>query len=871
MAFIAREPRAHRRGLYYLMSNEKNDYFEDFLRNEILHFDADKVSTGKTDAEKADVDKLETENTAAEEKSETASDSLRRKPVENETIAAKKKEAMLSRVADVLGDITSPKEKNDKENSKENNKEASKENDKENSIENSRENSKKSSKTKSTDNSKEDNKENSEEKEAENEKGEAYGSTDLDPAILRAIDEMGYKYMTPIQEAAIPVFLTGCDVIGQAQTGTGKTAAFGLPMLQKVDSEKRCLQALILCPTRELAMQAAEELHKFAKYMHGIKILAVYGGQDIGRQIRNLHDGVQIVVGTPGRVMDHIRRNTMKMETVHTVVLDEADEMLDMGFRDDIETILKTVEEPRQVALFSATMPDPILEITKKYQHDAKFIKMTPKEVTIDTIEQSYYRVQRGQKREVLCRLMDYYDPQKALIFCNTKHMADDLNKELKAKGYDVDALHGDLSQNQRDNVMNAFRCGAIKVLLATDVAARGIDVSGVDDVFNYDVPDDLDYYVHRIGRTGRAGRKGRSITLVCGRDYGKIKEIERMFHTTVEEKQVPSADEISGHKASKILERAEETIKNGNIDKMIPYLEKKAAESGMTMEQYAAAFLRQEMGDDLKEISFEPRRGDSDRGGRGDRDGRRRRSGSYDDRGGRGRRDGSSDGRSYGRRDGESGDRNGRGRRDGSTGRSGYGRRDGSSDGRSYKRRDGGSFGRRSDDGENTNENSGVRRRGGNSYSERSGHEKPENRSRNRSRTLRGSSEGRHPEDRDRSSWDLSSEDTPKRKYSHDHVGAPKTMKKDARSTSKNVKSSNDGNYEPKNVHDVGLNGEPRNHKSNNAHGGYSKNGSGKGGYSGSRNSSGKGRGGKGRGSHGGDDGDFRIGRLTGLQIKTK
>ena len=859
------------------MSNEKNDYFEDFLRNEILHFDADKASTGNADEKKADAKK-----TDAKGNSDAGSETLRRKPVANETIEAKKKEAMLSRVGDILGNITGTNEVKE-----------------ENSTDKQRDNEtqKKSDDSENTD-----------------EQREEYGDTDLNPQILRAIDEMGYKYMTPIQEAAIPVFLTGCDVIGQAQTGTGKTAAFGLPILQKVDADKRCLQALILCPTRELAMQAAEELHKFSKYMHGIKILAVYGGQDIGRQIRNLHDGVQIVVGTPGRVMDHIRRNTMKMETVRTVVLDEADEMLDMGFRDDIETILKTVEEPRQVALFSATMPDPILEITKKYQHDAKFIKMTPKEITIDTIEQSYYRVQRGQKREVLCRLMDYYDPQKALIFCNTKHMADDLNKELKAKGYDVDALHGDLSQNQRDNVMNAFRCGAIKVLLATDVAARGIDVSGVDDVFNYDVPDDLDYYVHRIGRTGRAGKRGRSITLVCGRDYGKIKEIERMFHTTVKERQVPSADEISGHKASKILDRAEETIKNGNIDKMIPYLEKKATESNMTMEQYAAAFLRQAMGDDLAEISFEPRRS-------GDR------SGSYDDRGGRTRRggnggrssdgrrsysrDGSSDGRRRYSRDGSSDSRSSDGgrsySRDGisdgrrSDGRRSYSRdgisdgrrsdgsergsrgsdsrrrydRDGSSDGRRSYDRDGSSDGRRSysHDGSNDSRRSYDRdgssdsrrsyerdgsshRKSGNSYAERSGHEKPENRNRSRSRS---SYEEHHSEDRNPDSWGMSAEDTPKRKYSHDHVGAPKTMKKDAGSSRKNAKSSNDKNYEPKNIRDVGLNGEPSNRKSS----------SGRGGYTGGNG--GKSRGGKGRGGYSGDDGDFRQGRHSGLQIKTK
>jgi ATP-dependent RNA helicase DeaD len=734
------------------MNEKKNDYFEEFLRNEILHFDADNMQ-------------------AAQESSDVKTeDSEKGKPAVNEKVESRKKEAMLARVADVLGDADG---------------------------------SKKTAAESETKADAADDDEN---------QGEEYGSTDLDPRILRAIDEMGYKYMTPIQEAAIPVFLTGCDVIGQAQTGTGKTAAFGLPILQKVDPEKRCLQALILCPTRELAMQAAEELHKFSKYMHGVKILAVYGGQDIGRQIRNLHDGVQIVVGTPGRVMDHIRRNTMKMENVSTVVLDEADEMLDMGFRDDIETILKSVAEPRQVALFSATMPDPILEITKKYQHDARFIKMTSKEVTIDTIEQMYYRVQRGQKKEVLCRLMDYYDPQKALIFCNTKHMADELNTELKARGYDVDALHGDLSQNQRDNVMNAFRNGTIKVLIATDVAARGIDVSNVEEVYNYDVPDDLDYYVHRIGRTGRAGKTGRSLTLVAGRDSGKIREIERMFHTTVKEMQIPSAEDITAHKADKILKGAEDVAGTGSIDKMLPLLEKRAAESGLTMEQYAAAFLRQAMGEDLKDIVFESGR---------DR--------SYGDRGGRGRRGSSYGDRSGHMRSGSDRNSHGSGRTGGSRSHSGSGTR--SSYGSDEKRR-----------------------------------------------TEASGSRGRHPEDRERDSWDLTARDEQKpergnstgraprrkegreyaaadgteRRFSHDHAGAPKTRKKDARGE---VKSEKGKSYEPKKIRDVGLNGEPaaKRHSS----------------FKGGSGAKGKGHG-QGR-SGGPDEPAFRLGRLTGLQIKTR
>ncbi|MDE5931925.1 MAG: DEAD/DEAH box helicase, partial [Lachnospiraceae bacterium] len=332
-----------------------------------------------------------------------------------------------------------------------------------------------------------------------NEAALTYRDSGIDERIVRAVEEMGFEHMTPIQEQAIPVFLSGKDVIGQAQTGTGKTAAFGIPILEKIDPENKGLQAVILCPTRELAMQAADELRKFAKYLHGIKVLPIYGGQDIVRQIKNLKGGVQIIVGTPGRVMDHMRRHTIKMEQVHTVVLDEADEMLNMGFREDIEAILGEMPEERQTGLFSATMPRPILEITKKYQKDAVFLKMTPKEVTIPLIKQAYYMVRHQDKEEVLCRLMDYYDPSRALIFCNTKRMVDELTEHLKARGYEVEGLHGDLSQNQRDTVMNLFKGGRAAVLIAPDDAARGIDVDNVEAVFNFDVPEDIEYYVHRI------------------------------------------------------------------------------------------------------------------------------------------------------------------------------------------------------------------------------------------------------------------------------------------------------------------------------------------------------------------------------------
>lgn len=428
----------------------------------------------------------------------------------------------------------------------------------------------------------------------------------IDERILRAVKELGFDQMTPIQEQAIPLFMTGQDIIGQAQTGTGKTAAFGIPILQKIDPADRNLQAVILCPTRELAIQAADELRKFAKYMQGIKVLPIYGGQEIVKQIKNLKGGVQIVVGTPGRVMDHMRRHTLKMGNVHTVVLDEADEMLNMGFRDDIETILREMPDERQTGLFSATMPKPILDLTKTYQKDAAYIRMTPKEVTIPLIKQAYYQVRRQDKEEVLCRLIDYYDPKRALIFCNTKRMVDELTEHLKNRGYEAEGLHGDLSQHQRDTVMNLFRSGRVNILIATDVAARGIDVSDVEAVYNYDVPEDIEYYVHRIGRTGRAGKTGRSFTLVVGREAYKIRDIERVCHTKIKERKVPSAADITARKASKILKEAVKVIEQEDISRATDYIIDEVALGQYSATQIAAAFMQMKLGDEIEDIKPE-------------------------------------------------------------------------------------------------------------------------------------------------------------------------------------------------------------------------------------------------------------------------
>ena len=342
----------------------------------------------------------------------------------------------------------------------------------------------------------------------------------LSEEVARAIDEMGYVEATPIQAASIPPMLEGKDIIGQAQTGTGKTAAFGIPLIEKLDPAERTVQALVLCPTRELAMQTAGELTKLAKYKSGVSVLPVYGGAPIERQIRMLQLGVQVVVGTPGRVMDHMNRGTLSFEHLRLAVLDEADEMLDMGFREDIETILSATPESRQTALFSATMPRPIYALAQKYLKDPVNVSITPKELTVDKIEQYYISVRSFHKTELLSRLLLFGDIKLALVFVNTKTGVESVVTELQHRGFSAAGLHGDMRQIERDAIMARFRAGLINVLVATDVAARGIDVDDIEAVFNYDIPGDAEYYVHRIGRTGRAGKTGVAYTFVVGREH---------------------------------------------------------------------------------------------------------------------------------------------------------------------------------------------------------------------------------------------------------------------------------------------------------------------------------------------------------------
>lgn len=395
-----------------------------------------------------------------------------------------------------------------------------------------------------------------------------FAQLELSKEIQKAVQDMGFEEATAIQTASIPLIMEGKDIIGHSQTGTGKTAAFGIPAIEMVNPDIKALQVLILCPTRELAVQASDEMLKFAKYKHGIKILPIYGGQPIERQLRSLKTGIQIVIGTPGRVMDHMRRGTLKMDKVKMIILDEADEMLNMGFREDIETILKDVPEQRQTVLFSATMSPDILRITKLYQTDPQMVKINHKQLTVPSIEQYYYEVKSGKKLEVLSILIDMYNPRLSLIFCNTKKMVDILVGELQSRGYSVDGLHGDMKQATRTRVMERFKRGKIDILVATDVAARGIDVDDIEAVFNYDLPQDEEYYVHRIGRTGRAGKSGKSYTFVSGRkEIFELRDIQRYANTKITLQKVPTLSDAEETRTNRFIEEVKRVMDSGELE----------------------------------------------------------------------------------------------------------------------------------------------------------------------------------------------------------------------------------------------------------------------------------------------------------------
>ena len=415
--------------------------------------------------------------------------------------------------------------------------------------------------------------------------------------ICRAVLDMGFEEATPIQSQAIPVILEGKDIIGQSQTGTGKTAAFGIPLLERINPEDRRLQALILCPTRELAIQVSEEFRKRLKYKDNIRVLPIYGGQPIDRQIAALRKGTQVVIGTPGRVMDHMRRRTIKAETVQMMVLDEADEMLDMGFREDIETILVKIPEEHQTLLFSATLSPEILDITKRFQKNPEFIKIVRKELTVPNIEQYYFDVKEKTKLDALCRIIDVYDPKLAMVFCNTKKRVDDLVEMLQGRGYFAEGLHGDLKQAQRDKVMQKFRNGTIEILVATDVAARGIDVDDIDVVFNYDVPQDEEYYVHRIGRTGRAGKAGKAFTFCVGKEIYKLRDIMRYTKTKIQQQKLPTLSDVEEMKTNIYLEKIKGIIEEGHLTKYI-HLVDRLMEEDYTSIDIAAALLKDHLSD---------------------------------------------------------------------------------------------------------------------------------------------------------------------------------------------------------------------------------------------------------------------------------
>ncbi|MBE6842104.1 MAG: DEAD/DEAH box helicase [Ruminococcus sp.] len=379
---------------------------------------------------------------------------------------------------------------------------------------------------------------------------------------------MGFAEATEIQAKSIPLIQSGADVIGKSNTGTGKTAAFGIPAIESISHERNGVEVLILCPTRELAMQACDEIRKFSKYMNWVKPCAVYGGASMDRQIIDIKRGANIVVGTPGRVMDHMRRRTLKLQNLKMIILDEADEMLNMGFREDIECILQEVPEERQTILFSATMPPAIMAITNQYQKDPQLIKIDQKYRTVDTIDQYYFEIPSGMKMEAMQYLLLAYEPKASMIFCNTKKMVDDLTETLTSKGFKAAGLHGDMKQTQRTYVMDKFKSGKINILIATDVAARGIDVSGIDVVFNFDLPQDNEYYIHRIGRTGRAGKSGTAYTLISNRkQIYDLKALSRYIKAEIKEKELPEKNDIINNKISKVVNKitaaSQQTLKD--------------------------------------------------------------------------------------------------------------------------------------------------------------------------------------------------------------------------------------------------------------------------------------------------------------------
>lgn len=386
------------------------------------------------------------------------------------------------------------------------------------------------------------------------------------PEIMKAIEDMGFEEPTPIQKASIPIAMAGGDFIGQAQTGTGKTAAFGIPLLERIDSSKPSPQAVVLSPTRELAIQSAEEINRLAQYLP-FQALPIYGGQDIERQFRALRKKPNIIVATPGRLMDHMKRGTVDLSHVQVLVLDEGDEMVDMGFIDDIRTILSVMPKERQTMFFSATMPAPIQELAESFLREPQVVRIKSATVTIDLVEQQYVELPDRQKFDCLCRLLDMESPDLAIVFVRTKRRNDEVTEALKKRGYMAEGLHGDLSQPKRDSVVRQFKEGTIDILVATDVAARGLDISGVTHVYNFDMPQDPETYVHRVGRTGRAGQTGVAMTFVISREMGQLRSIEKAIRRKITRKSVPTLTDVIAGNQRTAIESLQETAQNLGLE----------------------------------------------------------------------------------------------------------------------------------------------------------------------------------------------------------------------------------------------------------------------------------------------------------------
>ncbi len=400
-----------------------------------------------------------------------------------------------------------------------------------------------------------------------------FSELELSEPVRRAITELGFEAPTPIQARAIPILLSGKDLIGQAQTGTGKTAAFALPLIEKMDVSSPKIQALVLAPTRELAIQVAGGIYELAKHT-GLRVVPVYGGQPIDRQFRALKNGAQVVVGTPGRVLDHLRRGSMSLAEAHYCVLDEADEMMALGFAEDLDAILSELPGDRQLAFFSATMPKRIIDLTHKFLKDPVHVSIETKNRTVESTNQTYYEVPKGKKLEALARVLDMESPGPTIVFCRTRAETHDLTEALQIRGYNAEPLHGDMSQQERDRVMKRFREGMSDLLIATDVAARGLDIDTVTHVINYDIPWDVEQYIHRIGRTGRAGRSGDAITLVEGRERRQLQNIERIIGAQIKPARIPTAADISARRRDAFRETLREALEARGFESQLESVE---------------------------------------------------------------------------------------------------------------------------------------------------------------------------------------------------------------------------------------------------------------------------------------------------------